>query len=266
MTTEVQETYTEVEVERTDDGVVYLTLAMPDRLNALTYQMIVEMRSVINDAARDIGVRCLVLRGAGRGFCAGDNLKGMGEAGPEVDQFGKYQTYGYTSVVKALRALPKPVVASVHGPALGAGLELALAADIRIVAREASLGIPFINLALAGGTYQLARIVGPTRAVELLFTGRRISGEEAGSYGIATEVVALEDLAASTAAWASKLAHLPTKAMGYMKRAIYRASEETLEEGIQEAALNSVLVQTLADRTEGKAAWLEKREPRFSGL
>jgi len=266
MTTEMAAAYAEISVEQTENGVLYLTLAMPDRMNALTYNMISEIRTVVELARRDISVRCLVLRGSGRGFCAGDNLRGMGEAGPEVDQLSRYLGYGYTSVVKALRSLPKPVVASVHGPALGAGFELALAADIRVVARDASMGIPFINLALAGGTYQLSRMVGPTRAVEMLFTGRRISGEEAGSYGIATEVVDPEDLLAATASWAEKLAALPTRAMGYMKLAIYRASEETLEEGIAEAGLNSVLVQALEDRAEGRAAWLEKREPRFRGL
>ena len=262
----VQQNFEEIEIETTPAGVRYVTLNKPERMNALTYQMIRELRTAIEDARLDMAVRCVVLRGNGRGFCAGDNLKGMGDVGPEVDQMSRYLTYGYTSAVKAIRGLPKPVVASVHGPALGAGFELSLASDFRIVAAGASMGLPFIRLALAGGTYQLPRMIGLTRAVEMLLTARRLTGTEAGEWGIATEVVSDDELAAATTRWAEMLAGLPTRAMGYMKRALYRAPELSLEEGIQEAAVNSLLVQALADRTEAKQAWLEKRPPNFQGI
>jgi 2-(1,2-epoxy-1,2-dihydrophenyl)acetyl-CoA isomerase len=228
--------------------------------------MIRELRTAIADAGRDLSVRCVVLRGTGRGFCAGDNLRGMGAVGPEVDQLSRYLTYGYVSAVKAIRGLQKPVIASVHGPALGAGFELSLASDFRIVASTARLGLPFARLALSGGTYQLPRMIGLTRAVELLLTARELTGTEAGEWGIATEVVSDDDLAAATARWADKLAALPTRAIGYMKRVLYRAPELSLDEGIQEAAVNSLLSQALSDRAEAKQAWLEKRPPRFQGI
>jgi 2-(1,2-epoxy-1,2-dihydrophenyl)acetyl-CoA isomerase len=226
-----QRSFEEIKVETTPTGVMYVTLNKPERINALTYQMIREVRTAIDDARRDVSVRCVVLRGSGRGFCAGDNLKGMGDAGPEVDQMSRYLTYGYVSAVKAIRALPKPVIASVHGHALGAGFELSL-----------------------------------TRAVEMLLTARRLTGQEAGEWGIATEVVSEDELGAATSRWADELASLPTRAMGYMKRALYRAPELSLDEGYQEAAVNSLLVQALSDRAEAKQAWLEKRPPQFQGI
>jgi 2-(1,2-epoxy-1,2-dihydrophenyl)acetyl-CoA isomerase len=258
--------FEEISAEISDKGVLYITLNMPARMNALTYVMIREIREALDVGRRDMSVRCVVLRGAGRGFCAGDNLKGMGEAGPEVDIMSRYLTYGYVSVVKAIRNLPKPVVASVHGPALGAGFELSLAADFRVVASNARMGLPFIKLALAGGTYQLPRMIGLTKAVEMLMTARELTGTEAGEWGIATRVVDASDLAEATDELAERLAALPTRAMGYMKRAIYRAPQVDIDRGYEEAALNMVLVQSLEDRTEGKQAWLERRPPVFRGV
>jgi 2-(1,2-epoxy-1,2-dihydrophenyl)acetyl-CoA isomerase len=258
--------FDEISAEISDRGILYITLNMPARMNALTYHMIREIRAALDVARRDMSVRCVVLRGSGRGFCAGDNLKGMGEYGPEVDVMSRYLTYGYVSVVKAMRNLPKPIVASVHGPALGAGFELALAADFRVVASNARMGLPFIKLALAGGTYQLPRMIGLTKAIELLMTGRELTGTETGEWGIATEVVEERDLAAATDKLAERLAALPTRAMGYMKRAIYRAPQIDIERGYEEAALNTVMVQSLEDRAEGKQAWLEKRPPVFRGV
>jgi 2-(1,2-epoxy-1,2-dihydrophenyl)acetyl-CoA isomerase len=147
---------------------------------------------------------------------------------------------------------------------MGAGLELALSADIRIVARDATLGIPFISIAATGGTYQLTRMIGPTRTIEMLFTGRRLTGDEALDFGIATQAVAAAELEACTNDWAERLSALPTRVMGLMKRAVYRASEQSLQEGLEESALNAVLAQFLADRSEGAAAWVEKRPPRFT--
>lgn len=258
--------FEEISAEISDKGVLYITLNMPARMNALTYLMIREMRDALDVARRDMSVRAVVLRGTGRGFCAGDNLKGMGEAGPEVDLMSRYLTYGYVSVVKVMRNLPKPIIASVHGPALGAGFELALASDFRVVAANARLGLPFIKLALAGGTYQLPRMIGLTRAIELLMTARELTGTESGEWGIATEVVDEDKLAEATDELAERLAKLPTRAMGYMKRAIYRAPQLDLERGYEEAALNMVMVQSLEDRTEGKQAWLERRPPVFRGV
>lgn len=241
-----------------------IALARPERLNAVDYDMLAELRDALERAKSDSAVRCVVLEGEGRGFCSGDNLKGLGKAAGDLDKFSRYLECGYPSVIRAMRALPKPVVAKLHGFVLGAGLELALGADIRVVARDAVLGIPFINVAGTGGTYQLVRMIGPTRAIEMLFTAKRISGEEAFTIGIATEVVEGAALEEAVSAWSERLSGLPTRAVGLMKRAVYRASEQSLEDGLEEAGLNYVLSHFLEDRTEGRAAWLERRPPAFT--
>jgi 2-(1,2-epoxy-1,2-dihydrophenyl)acetyl-CoA isomerase len=147
---------------------------------------------------------------------------------------------------------------------MGAGLELALSADMRIVARDAILGIPFITIAGTGATYQLTRMIGPTRTLEMLFTAKRLSGDEAFDIGIATQAVEATELDQRTNEMAEKLSALPTRVMGLMKRAVYRASEQSLEQGLEESSVNALVANFLADRAEGAAAWLEKRPPNFT--
>jgi 2-(1,2-epoxy-1,2-dihydrophenyl)acetyl-CoA isomerase len=255
--------YNDIRVARSG-AALRITLARPERLNAVTYDMLAELRDAIESARRDTEVRCVVLEGEGRGFCSGDNLKGLGQALGDLDKFTRYLEAGYPSVVRAMRTLPKPIIAKLHGYVLGAGLELAMGADIRVVTRDAVMGIPFINVAGTGGTYQLVRMIGPTRAIEMLFTAKRISGEDSYALGIATEVVDSDALEEAASAWAERLSNLPTRAVGLMKRAVYRASEQSLEEGLEEAGLNYVLSHFLEDRTEGRAAWLEKRPPSYT--
>jgi 2-(1,2-epoxy-1,2-dihydrophenyl)acetyl-CoA isomerase len=256
--------YQDIEVEVTPGGVMYLSFNRPERLNALTFEMLAEVEDALRQAAANGAVRCLVLQGRGRAFCAGDNIKGQGDLGDDLDPFSRYLEVGYVHIIKAIRSLPKPVIAKVQGHAMGAGLELALSADIRIVARDATLGIPFITIAGTGGTYQLTRMIGPTKTLEMLFTGRRLTGDEALAYGIATEAVDPDELDRRTEEWAVRLCALPTRVMGLMKRAVYRASEQSLDEGLQESAVNALLTHFLADRAEGAAAWIERRPPQFT--
>jgi 2-(1,2-epoxy-1,2-dihydrophenyl)acetyl-CoA isomerase len=256
--------YQDIEAEIDAGGVMYLSFNHPERLNALTFEMLAEVDDALHHAAANADVRCLVLQGRGRAFCAGDNIKGQGDLGGDRDPFSRYLELGYVNTIKVIRALPKPVIAKVRGHAMGAGLELALSADIRIVARDATLGIPFIDIAGTGGTYQLTRMIGPTKTIEMLFTGKRLNGDEALAYGIATEAVEPAELDQRTEEWAVKLAKLPTRVMGLMKRAVYRASEQSLDEGLQESALNALLTHFLADRVEGAQAWLERRPPNFT--
>jgi enoyl-CoA hydratase/carnithine racemase len=138
--------YQDIEAEVDARGVMYLSFNHPERLNALTFEMLAEVDDALQQAAANGDVRCLVLQGRGRAFCAGDNIKGQGDLGIDRDPFSRYLELGYVNTIKVIRALPKPVIAKVQGHAMGAGLELALSADIRIVARDATLGIPFIHI------------------------------------------------------------------------------------------------------------------------
>jgi enoyl-CoA hydratase/carnithine racemase len=257
--------FEDIEVRR-ENGVQTIELNRPERLNALTYPMLEEITTAASLAADDPTVRVVVLRGAGRSFCAGDSLKGMGELPESVDALQRFDEYGYFSPIRALRELSKPVIAAVHGHALGAGCELAMAADIRVVHLEAQVGIPFVRLALAGGTYQLPRLVGLTRAVELLFSGRSMDGREALQEGWATEVAEDEAaLEAAVARWTDHLRSAPTGAIGLMKRAVYHAFEDDLVEGFHRVALNQIVTVGSHDREEGRQAWLERRPPSFRG-
>lgn len=257
--------FEEIEVSG-ESGVLTVVLNRPERMNALTFPMLDEMKSALAEASQDPAIRALVIRGAGRSFCAGDNVKGMGDLDESVDRLERYTEHGYFSVVHALRDLPKPVIAVVQGHALGAGCELAMAADIRLVHADAKIGIPFVKLALAGGTYQLPRLVGLTRAAELLFSGRPMDGHEALAAGWATEVHDNEaELEKAVSRWADSLRAAPTKAIGLMKQALYHCYQDELADGIRRSALNSLVTADSHDRTEGRAAWTERRPPAFRG-
>ncbi|HEX7021927.1 MAG TPA: enoyl-CoA hydratase/isomerase family protein [Trueperaceae bacterium] len=244
-----------------------ITLNRPERLNAMDYSMIAELNRAIEMTADDPSVRSLVLKGAGRAFCSGDNLKGMGEPPrPPRDLFSKASEVGYITVLRNLRNLHKPVISAVHGYALGAGLDLVLATDIRILRRDAQVGMPFSKLGYAAGTYLLPRAVGTTRAIEMLFSARNLCADEALEYQIATEVVESQaDLEASVRRWTELCNKRPTKTLGYMKEAVYRSYENDFESGFELLRLHRVLVETTEDFQEGKSAWREKREPQFRG-
>ena len=154
-------------VRSREGGVLRLTLSRPERLNALNYAAIDAIKAGYAEAARDPGIRCVLLLGEGRAFCAGDDLTGMGEAPADMDPVDRAQTLGYVTAPRAARELGKPVVVGVQGYCLGAGFELALSADVRIVARDARLGTRFIRLGLSSGAYLLPRAVGITRAIDV---------------------------------------------------------------------------------------------------
>lgn len=254
-------------VQSREGGVLRLTLARPERLNALNYATIDAIKAGYAEAARDPGIRCVLILGEGRAFCAGDDLTGMGEAPEGMDPVDRAQTLGYVTALRAARELGKPVVVGVQGYCLGAGFELALSADIRIVARDARLGTRFIRLGLASGAYLLPRAVGITRALDILFTGREMSGEEADRWGLVTELVdTAEDVAAAAEAWAVRLSEAPTRALGYIKRVAYAASEMTMEQGFRELAFSSAIAHASDDYLEAKRAWRAGETPAFRGI
>jgi 2-(1,2-epoxy-1,2-dihydrophenyl)acetyl-CoA isomerase len=253
------------EVETSRDGAVLtITLNRPDVLNALNKATHDALAAALKDA-RDPEVRAVVLTGAGRGFCVGQDLTEFSEApGDIADRLrGSYHPN-----VLAVRALEKPVIASVNGPAAGAGLSFAGACDLRIAADSATFVPAFINIGLvpdSGGTFFIARLLGPARAFEWMTSGRRLTAAEAQAWGLVSEVVDADRLADRTAELAATLAAMPTRAIGMTKRLFDAAPNNTLEEQLElEAQLQPAATQT-EDFREGVAAFLEKREPDFKG-
>jgi 2-(1,2-epoxy-1,2-dihydrophenyl)acetyl-CoA isomerase len=253
----------EVETGR-EGGVLTITLNRPEVLNALTRETQKQLVGALKDARAD-DVRAVVLTGAGRGFCVGQDLTEFREGADDIsDRLRK----NYHPTVLAIRSLEKPVIAAVNGPAAGAGLSLACACDLRIAADSATFVPAFINIGLipdGGGTYFIARLLGPVRAFEWMSSGRRLSAAEAHAWGLVSEVVEAEQLAARVAELAESYAQLPTRGVGMTKRLFNHAPHMTLDEQLElEAQLQAAATKT-EDFREGVAAFLEKRDPRFSG-
>ena len=253
------------EVETTRDGAVTtITLNRPEVLNAFNTPMHEALARALRDA-RDPGVRAVVLTGAGRGFCVGQDLGEFREPGRDV---GALLRSNYHPNVLAIRGLDKPVIAAVNGPAAGAGLSLACACDIRIAADSATFVPAFISVGLvpdSGGTYFVRRLVGVARAFEWMIGNRGLTAAEAHAWGLVSEVVEADALAAHATELARTLAEAPTRAIGMTKRLFDRAEISTLDEQLEfEAQLQTAATRS-EDFREGVAAFLEKRPPRFQG-
>ena len=253
---------TEVEVAR-DGAVQTITLNRPDVLNAFNRALHAGLRDALKEA-RDPDVRAVVITGAGRGFCAGQDLTEF-QAAPDI---GGSLRETYHPNVLAIRALEKPVIAAVNGACAGAGLSLACACDIRIASDSAAFVPGFVGIGLvpdAGGTYFIHRLLGAPRAFEWMSSNRRLTAAEAHAWGLVSEVVEADALAARAAELAATYAALPTRAIGMTKRLFDHATSATLEEQLEmEAQLQAAAAQT-EDFREGVAAFVEKRPPRFSG-
>jgi 2-(1,2-epoxy-1,2-dihydrophenyl)acetyl-CoA isomerase len=253
------------EVETTREGAVLtITLNRPDVLNALNSEMHRGLAAALKEA-RDGGVRAVVVTGAGRGFCVGQDLTEFREAPGDI---GSRLRSGYHPNIRAIRALEKPVIAAVNGAAAGAGMSLACACDVRIAADSATFVPAFINIGLipdSGGSYFVTRILGPARAFEWLASGKRLTAAEAHAWGLVSEVVEADALSSRAAELAAQAAELPTRGVGMTKRLLDHAVTATLEEQLErEAQLQAAATQT-EDFREGVAAFLEKRPPRFRG-
>ena len=253
------------EVETSREGAVLtITLNRPDVLNAFNTAMHEGLAAALKEA-RDPEVRAVVITGAGRGFCVGQDLTEFREAPGDI---GDRLRSTYHPNILAIRALEKPVIAAVNGAAAGAGMSFACACDLRIAADSASFVPAFINIGLvpdSGGSYFVTRILGPARAFEWLTSGRKLSAAEAHAWGLVSEVVEADGLVARVAEVAAQLAALPTRGIGMTKRLIDHALNATLERQLErEAELQTAATQT-EDFREGVAAFLEKRPPEFRG-
>ena len=251
------------------DGIATLTLNRPDKLNSFTAEMHGEVRLALEQVAADRSARVLVLTGAGRGFCAGQDLgdRAVAPGGAPVDLGESVEKY-YAPLVLSLRALPMPVICAVNGVAAGAGANIALACDIVIAARSASFNEVFCKLGLipdTGGTYFLPRLIGSARATGLAMLGDRLSAERAEQWGLIWKCVDDAALAGEVAALAKHFATAPTLGLARAKQALQASGLNTLE---QQLALEAGMMRELGyteDYRESVSAFMEKRSPAFKG-
>jgi 2-(1,2-epoxy-1,2-dihydrophenyl)acetyl-CoA isomerase len=252
------------------DGIATLTLNRPERLNALGDTLRDDLLDAVTRASADSEVRVMVVTGAGRGFCAGGDVKAMNEAHegrrerPLLDRAAPSRD----RVLLAMQDAPQPIIAAVNGAAAGAGMNLALACDIRIASTAAKFTQAFVKRGLHpdwGGTYFLPRVVGMARAAELIFTGDIVDAEEALRLGIVSRVVAPEDLMPSARELAVRIAAGPPIAIRLARRALHRNSECDLREALEFETFAQNICSETEDAREGARAFVEKRAPVFRG-
>jgi 2-(1,2-epoxy-1,2-dihydrophenyl)acetyl-CoA isomerase len=248
------------------DAIATLTLDRPDALNSLTVGLKEALLRAFVDVARDPAVRVVIVTGAGRAFCAGQDLRERLDPGaaPLATEIRER----YNPIILAMRRLEKPIVGAINGIAAGAGASLAFACDIRIAAEGASFLLAFGRVGLipdSGATWFLPRLVGPAKAAELAMTGEPLTAAQAERFGLVAKVVPDAELGQEARALASRLAAGAPRALALTKRALNRAAESTLEEALEYEAWLQGIAGATADHAEGIAAFMEKRPPRFSG-
>jgi 2-(1,2-epoxy-1,2-dihydrophenyl)acetyl-CoA isomerase len=250
----------------TSDAIATVTLDRPEALNSLTVQLKTELLAAVREVDRDPTVRVMILTGAGRAFCAGQDLRERLE--PDAAPLAVEVRERYNPLILAMRRLEKPIVGAINGVAAGAGAALALACDLRIAAEGASFVLAFGRVGLvpdSGSTWFLPRLVGPARAAELALLNEPLSAEDLVAWGMVSRVVPADRLLDEARTVASKLAATAPRALALTKRALNRSLEASLGAQLDyEAELQGIAGRT-ADHAEGIAAFLEKRPPRFTG-
>lgn len=250
-----------------DHGVGTITLNRPDSFNAANEQLTTDLQAALADATTNPDVRCVVLTGAGKAFCSGQDLKDAPKSGSKRDLTDSLHRR-YNPIIRAMRAMPKPIIAGINGVAAGAGLSLALAADIRIMSSAARLVEAFIAIALipdSGATYFYPRMLGYSRAFEFATLNKPITADEAMHLGMVSMVVAPKAFPAALQAYAQQYAQGPTQSYGFVKHLLQLGMTSTLDEMLEHEAVFQQRAGDSADYREGVAAFLEKRSPTFTG-
>ncbi len=250
-----------------DGAIVIIMLNRPKQLNALNQAVLGEIDTALDELATDDGVRAIIITGAGdRAFAVGADITELAQIGSATE--GRLWAIHSNQLWRKMAGLPKPIIAAINGFALGGGLELALACDIRLASETAQLGLPEVSLGVMpgwGGTQRLARLVGPGMAKLLMMTGDRIDAREAQRLGIVEQVHPQADLLGAARHLAQKLANLPPLSIGAIKQAVNSGLNMALDDAlVLEATLFGELTMT-QDRKEGTAAFLEKRKPKWQG-
>jgi 2-(1,2-epoxy-1,2-dihydrophenyl)acetyl-CoA isomerase len=255
-------------LETVEDGVATLTLNRPENLNALSDGIRLGLRESLARLGADTAIGCIVLTGAGRGFCAGGDVKTMGSRSARVFEERAAGIAESGIVPMLMHTTPKPIIGMINGVAVGAGLSMAAACDIRIAGRSARFGTGFIKIGLSGdwgGTWTLTRLVGTAKARELFFTGDMIDAEEALRIGLVNKVVDDADLLSATMTMAHRIASMPHLALGYTKKNLAAAETGDFATSIDMEAFNQARCSQMEDHREAVLAFKEKRKPVFTG-
>lgn len=252
-----------------EQGVMTITLNRPDRLNSFNDLMHQQLAACLTQAERDDNVRCLLITGAGRGFCAGQDLndRNVDPSGPAPDLGLSVERF-YNPLVRRLAALPKPVIAAVNGVAAGAGATLVLGCDIVLAARSANFVMAFSKLGLVpdcGGSWFLPRVAGRARAMGLALLGEKLSAEQAAQWGMIWQLVEDAELADTSRQLARHLATQPTFGLGLIKKALQVSETNGLDAQLDLERDYQRLAGRSDDYREGVSAFLAKRPPQFSG-
>jgi 2-(1,2-epoxy-1,2-dihydrophenyl)acetyl-CoA isomerase len=255
-------------LEKIENGIAWLTLHRPDRLNAFSPAMLQALGDTLQRLGGNAEFGAIVVTGAGRGFCAGGDVKTMETRASQGFEERAEGLRRMHQLPLLLRTIPKVVIAMVNGPAVGAGLGLAMACDLRIAGRSARFGTGFAGVGYSGdfgGSWSLTRLVGTAKARELYFLGDIIDAAAAASLGLVNRVVDDETLQRETAALARRIADGPRVAYGYMKRNLFAAETEPLAAVLEMEAVHQARTAMTEDHLEASRAFVEKRRPAFKG-
>lgn len=246
------------------EGVAWLTLNRPDKLNAFIAQMNREIKKAIQSASKDESVRCVVITGEGRAFCSGQDLSEVTE---DMDH-GQVLRDHYGPMIMQIRQCEKPIIAAINGVAAGAGFSLALACDFRLISERASLVNAFIHVGLipdSGNLYYLSQLVGVAKAAELAILGEKIGAQEAVEIGLATRLIETDSWDEEVTKFATRLGSMPTKAISLIKQSLKDVDSLSFEQYLEKEAQGQRIAGLSEDHREGVTAFMEKRKPQFKG-
>ena len=248
------------------EAVAKITLNRPEKYNSFVREMALELQNILDECSQDKTVRSILITGAGKAFCSGQDLKeAIDPEGPEIEEIVRKH---FNPIIQKIRGIEKPVIAAVNGVAAGAGANLALACDIVVATKSAGFIQAFSKIGLipdSGGTYFLPRLIGLPRATAIMITGETVSAEKAESMGMIYAVYEDFEFEETAFKLAQTIAAMPTKVLGYTKKLLYQTFNNSLEEQLSLEAETQALSAISEDHKEGIQAFLEKRAPQFTG-